>query len=108
MNGFGGKTHQPWKSSIHIYSGTDKDPIDEIAVGFRHSAILHCGKLLLCKNMDDEMCSPKLNDHELGILVQKFLHVSCGPDFTMAIDHSGKLLAWGNNTMAQVTNNNIF
>lgn len=102
MNGFGIKGHEPWKASVHIFSGSEKEPIDQVAVGFRHSAILHCGKLLICRNMNDEMSPPKLNDQDNLVISQRFLHVSCGPDFTIAMDQSGKLLAWGNNTMAQV------
>ncbi|KAK5645427.1 hypothetical protein RI129_006727 [Pyrocoelia pectoralis] len=101
QNIVGIKSHEPWKTSVHVFSGNEKEPIEQVAVGFRHSAVLQGGKLFLCKNMDDEMSPPKLNNRDLGILSQRFLHVSCGLDFTIAMDHSGKLLAWGNNAMAQ-------
>ncbi|KAF5306974.1 hypothetical protein FQR65_LT07196 [Abscondita terminalis] len=100
LNGVGGKLHQPWKSSVHIFGGNEKEPIEQVAVGFRHSAVLQAGKLFTCKNMEDEMTSSKLNQN-LGILSQRFLQISCGFDFTIAMDHSGKLFAWGNNAMAQ-------
>lgn len=29
------------------------------------------------------------------------MHVACGLDYTMAIDHTGKVLAWGSPSMAQ-------
>lgn len=99
----GGKPFEPWKIPVCIYNGTEKDPIDQVAVGFRHSAILHCGKLYLCKNMNDEVCMPKFNEEDnVGTANQKFINVSCGPDFTIAMDHTGRLLAWGNNALAQV------
>lgn len=47
------------------------------------------------------MCTPKLSQHDT-ILRQKFIHVSCGLDYTMALDQHGKLLAWGSPSMAQV------
>uniref|UniRef100_A0A1Y1KHK1 RCC1-like domain-containing protein n=1 Tax=Photinus pyralis TaxID=7054 RepID=A0A1Y1KHK1_PHOPY len=101
QNIVGTKSHEPWKSSLNVFSGNEKEPVEQVAVGFRHSAVLQGGKIFLCKNMEDEMSPPKLNNRDLGILSQRFLHVSCGLDFTIAMDHSGKLLAWGNNAMAQ-------
>ncbi|KAK4876051.1 hypothetical protein RN001_012473 [Aquatica leii] len=100
INGVGVKLHQPWKSSVHVFNGNEREPVEQVAVGFRHSAILHAGKLFTCKSMEDEMTSSKLNQN-LGILSQRLLHVSCGLDFTIAMDHTGKLFAWGNNAMAQ-------
>lgn len=95
-----------WKASVHVYSSKSKRKIDEITVGYRHTAILHCGQILWGKNKDDELNSPKLREQDNlnSLFTQRFLHVSCGLDYTMAIDHTGKLLAWGGSSMAQVNN----
>lgn len=93
-----------WKNCAHVYSGNSQRPIDQVAVGYRHCAILHSGKILLGKNKDDELNSPKLKDKDnISFFTYKFLHVSCGLDYTMAIDQIGKLLAWGSPSMAQVS-----
>ncbi|KRT80619.1 Regulator of chromosome condensation repeat containing protein, partial [Oryctes borbonicus] len=96
------KLYEPWKNSLHIYTNVSDKPIDQVAVGFRHSAILHNGKLLWNKSKEGELCSPKLRDQDALIsLSQRFLHVSCGLDYIMAMEQTGKILAWGNNTVAQ-------
>ncbi|KAJ8961053.1 hypothetical protein NQ314_005983 [Rhamnusium bicolor] len=103
QNGLSLKSPDSWKASVHIYSGINKKPIEQVAVGYRHSAILHNGKILWGKNKDDELSPPKLRnqDNMNSLFTQRFLHVSCGVDYTMAIDHTGKLLAWGSPSMAQ-------
>ncbi|KAJ8917788.1 hypothetical protein NQ315_010694 [Exocentrus adspersus] len=102
QNGVAVKSPDSWKASVHIYSALNKRPVEQIAVGYRHSAILHNGKILWGKNKDDELSPPKLRDEDnVNLFPQRFLHVSCGLDYTMAIDHTGKLLAWGSPSMAQ-------
>nr|XP_015840194.1 PREDICTED: uncharacterized protein LOC103312885 [Tribolium castaneum] len=102
QNGLSLKGPDSWKASVHIYSGGNKKPIEQVVVGYRHSVILHNGKLLWGKNKDDELSPPKLNDKDnISFFAHKFIHVSCGLDYTMAIDHAGKLLAWGSPSMAQ-------
>lgn len=92
-----------WKVSVHVYSSKSKRSIEQIAVGYRHTAILHCGQILWGKNKDDELASPKLREEDnMSLFAHRFLHVSCGFDYTMAMDHTGKLLAWGSPSMAQV------
>lgn len=105
QNGLSIKSPDSWKASVHIYSALHKKPIEQVAVGYRHSAILHNGKILWGKNKDDELSPPKLRDQDNmnSMFQQRFLHVSCGLDYTMAIDHTGKLLAWGSPSMAQVS-----
>lgn len=98
------KLYEPWKNSLHIYTSVSEKPIEQVAVGFRHSAILHNGKLLWNRSKEGELCSPKLRDQDTLIsLSQRFLHVSCGLDYIMAMEQSGRVLAWGNNTVAQVS-----
>lgn len=53
------------------------------------------------RSRDEELCSPKLRQQDT-VLAQRLTHVSCGWDYTMAIDHYGKLIAWGSLNMAQV------
>ncbi|CAG9819004.1 unnamed protein product [Phaedon cochleariae] len=92
-----------WKNSVHIYSGLSKKPIDQVAVGYRHQAVLHNGKILWGRSKDEELSPPKLRQEDTvnSLFAQKFLHISCGLDYTMAIDHTGKVLAWGSSSMAQ-------
>nr|CAH7724512.1 unnamed protein product [Callosobruchus chinensis] len=103
QNGLSCKPSDSWKSTVHIYSSPNGSRIDQIAVGYRHSAILQNGKILWGKNRDDELCPPTLRqqDNMNSMFMQRFSYVSCGVDYTMAIDHTGKLLAWGSPSMAQ-------
>ncbi|XP_019873194.2 uncharacterized protein LOC109601394 [Aethina tumida] len=102
QNGLSLKPPDSWKASVHVYSGINKRPIEQVSVGYRHSAILHNGKILWGKNKNDELSPPKMRDQDnVNLFTQRFLHVACGLDYTMAIDHTGKLLAWGNASMAQ-------
>jgi alpha-tubulin suppressor-like RCC1 family protein len=104
QNGLSLKGPDSWKASVHVYSSTNKKPIEQVAVGYRHSAILHSGKILWGKNKDDELSPPKLKDKDnISFFTHKFIHVACGLDYTMAIDQAGKLLAWGSPSMAQVS-----
>ncbi|CAG9862070.1 unnamed protein product [Phyllotreta striolata] len=99
-----GKPSESWKTSTHIYTASGgKKSIEQVAVGYRHSVVLHNGKLLWGKNRDEELSSPKLKpqDGVNAFFVQKFTHVSCGLDYTMAIDNTGKVLAWVSPSMAQ-------
>ncbi|XP_028138515.1 uncharacterized protein LOC114332924 [Diabrotica virgifera virgifera] len=97
------KPSESWKASTHIYSGFNKKPIEQVAVGYRHSVVLHNGKILWGKNREEELCVPKLKQQDgvSSLFAQRFVHVSCGLEYTMAIDHAGKLLAWGSPSMAQ-------
>lgn len=103
QNGVLAKPTESWKSSTHIYSGVGKKQIERVAVGYRHSVVLHNGKLLWGKNREEELNSPKLKQQDgvNSFFIQKFMHVACGLDYTMAIDHTGKVLAWGSPSMAQ-------
>lgn len=104
QNGVNIKGFEGWKTSVHIYSGGNRF-IEQVAVGYRHSAVLHNGKILWGKNKEEELNPPKMKDKDnISFFTHKFLHVACGLDYTMAIDHSGKLLAWGNSSMAHVSN----
>nr|XP_022917889.1 uncharacterized protein LOC111427131 [Onthophagus taurus] len=102
--GTNGKPYEPWRGSCNVYTSSINKPIEQVATGFRHSVILHNGKLVWNKVKEGEMSSPKLRDEDSALtatLGQRFLHVSCGLDYVMALDTNGKVLAWGNNTMAQ-------
>lgn len=103
QNGISVNPCESWKNSVHIYSGGNRS-VEQVAVGYRHSALLHNGKLLWGKNKEEELSPPKMKDKDnISFFTHKFLHIACGLDYTMAIDHSGKLLAWGNSSMAQVS-----
>lgn len=54
------------------------------------------------KNKDEELCQPNLRDPYEGIMGHRFTHVSCGLDYTMAIDQNGQVLAWGTPAMIEV------
>lgn len=100
----GAKLYEPWKNSLHLYTNVSEKSIEQVAVGFRHSAVLHNGKLLWNRSKEGELCSPKFRDQDTLIsLNQRFLFVSCSLDYIMALEQSGKVLAWGNATMAQVS-----
>ncbi|KAL3269950.1 hypothetical protein HHI36_009006 [Cryptolaemus montrouzieri] len=102
-NGISTKPPESWKISVNVYSGSNRGPIDQISIGYRHTVILHNGKMLWGKNKDDDLSPPHLRDQDtLNIFNYRFLHVSCGFDYTMAVDHIGRLLAWGSVSMAQV------
>ncbi|XP_017773369.1 PREDICTED: uncharacterized protein LOC108560363 [Nicrophorus vespilloides] len=102
LNVYGSKPYEPWKASLNIYSSGNQKSVDECSVGYRHSALLHGGKLLWGCSRDGELCEPKIREQDLlRGMHQKFMHVSCGPDFIMAVENCGKVLAWGNNHMAQ-------
>lgn len=96
-----------WKCGRRIYIAQNDIPIDQVAVGYRHSVILHDGRIHWGKTNDEELCTPKVNHHDT-ILRQRFVHVSCGLDYTMALDQHGKLLAWGSPSMAQVRHQVFF
>lgn len=101
QNGISVKSTDMWKYGRRIYIAQNDIPIEQVAVGYRHSVILHDGRIHWGKTNDEELCTPKLNRHDT-ILRQRFVHVSCGLDYTMALDQHGKLLAWGSPSMAQV------
>ncbi|XP_057652123.1 uncharacterized protein LOC130891409 isoform X2 [Diorhabda carinulata] len=97
------KSSDSWKASTHIFTGFNKKPIEQVDVGYRHTVALHNGKILWSKSREEGLCVPKLEQQEgmNSLFSQRFLHVSCGLEYTMAIDHTGKLLAWGSQSMAQ-------
>ncbi|KAJ8969558.1 hypothetical protein NQ317_016590 [Molorchus minor] len=92
-----------WKSCVRVYSATKK-PVDQVALGFRHFALIHDGKMFWGKIKEDDLSHPKMREEDImnGFFPQKFLHVSCGLDYTMAMDHTGKLLAWGSESMEKI------
>nr|XP_023021233.1 uncharacterized protein LOC111509680 isoform X1 [Leptinotarsa decemlineata] len=102
-NGLSRRPSDFYKTSVHVYSSVNDKPIEQVAIGYRHSVILHEGRILWGRSKDDELYGPKLKpkDNMNSSFSQKFLHISCGLEYTMAIDHSGKVLAWGSPTMAQ-------
>ncbi|KAL1494566.1 hypothetical protein ABEB36_010144 [Hypothenemus hampei] len=93
--------HESWKLSVQIYHSQNRRPIKQISVGFRHCAILDQGRILWGRNKDEELCQPNLKDPYEGIIGHRFAHVSCGLDYTMAIDQNGQVLAWGTPAMME-------
>ncbi|KAF7273866.1 hypothetical protein GWI33_013444 [Rhynchophorus ferrugineus] len=92
---------ESWKTSIQMYQSQTKRTIKQIAVGYRHCAILDQGRIYWGKNKDDELSQPNLKDPYEGVMGHRFTHVACGLDYTMAIDHTGQLLAWGTPAMIE-------
>lgn len=98
------KMPECWKAAVNIHSGSENGLIQQISVGYRHTAILKQGRILWGKNKDYELSPPHLQEQDilLNIPNYRFTHVCCGLDYTMAVDQIGRLLAWGSISMAQV------
>lgn len=88
------------KSAILIYSSKNSKPIEQVAVGYRHSVILHNGCILFSKYRGENLNSPKMNEHD-SVFNQKFVEVSCGSDYMLALEQSGRVLAWGGPSLSQ-------
>lgn len=95
-----------WKTPMHV-SQWNAATISRVAVGFRHTAVIDCGLVYSGKFFDDDFQMAKLGDEQHKDLYcvhpHKFLHVSCGLDYTLAMDASGKLFGWGSSSLAQVS-----
>ncbi|KAH1017237.1 hypothetical protein HUJ05_007910 [Dendroctonus ponderosae] len=92
---------ESWKSSIEMYESKARIPIKEISVGYRHCAILDKGRIFWGKNKDEELTEPNVKDPYEDIIGHKFDHVSCGLDYTMAIEQNGQVFAWGTPAMIE-------
>ncbi|CAG9760775.1 unnamed protein product [Ceutorhynchus assimilis] len=92
---------ETWKSTVQMYYSRTRRPIRQISVGQRHCAILDQGRILWGKNKDEVLCQPNVRDHYEGNMGHRFTHVSCGLDYTMAIDQNGQVLAWGTPAMIE-------
>lgn len=95
------KPPESCKSSVLLYSSVNKKPIEQVAAGYRHSVILHGGIILFSKCRGGQLNRPKTNEHD-SIFNQRFLEISCGSDFMMALEQSGRVLAWGGPSLSQV------
>lgn len=94
------KPFESCKSTSLLYSSTNTKPIEQVAVGYRHSIILHNGVILFTKYRGGQLIRPKVNEHE-SMFNQKFVEISSGSDFMMALDQSGRVLAWGGPSLTQ-------
>lgn len=96
------KTVESFKSSVLLYSGgATQKPVEKVAVGYRHSVILHNGIILYTKCKGGQLNKPKMSERE-SILNQRFVEISCGSDFMMGLEQSGRVLAWGGPSLSQV------
>lgn len=100
LNGIEPKLSDSWKSCVKVYSSQTKKAVDEISVGFKYSAVLHNGRIVWGKSKEIELMNQSTKKETT--LVPKYIHVASGYDYVLAIEHSGKLVAWGNTTFAQV------
>ncbi|XP_066245482.1 uncharacterized protein ca [Euwallacea similis] len=100
-NGVVNSLTESWRSSVQMYHSQTRRPIRQISVGYRHCAILDQGRILWGKNKEEELCQPNLRDPYEGVMSHRFSHVSCGLDYTMAIDQNGQVLAWGTPAMIE-------
>ncbi|KAI4462030.1 regulator of chromosome condensation [Holotrichia oblita] len=66
------KLYEPWKNSLHIYTSVSEKPIEQVAVGFRHSAILHNGKLLWNRNVTWKILRGKHKTRKQNDYVTKY------------------------------------
>lgn len=88
---------------VLVYSPDNEKPIEQISVGFSNCAIIHNGKVYWGKSKEGKLYSSNFQeDEKCGLFDQKYTHVSCGLDFILALEQSGKLVAWGNSKMSQV------
>ncbi|XP_060528037.1 uncharacterized protein LOC132703033 [Cylas formicarius] len=104
QNGLGSlKLSTPWRSCVNVYTGHTSKPIKQVAIGYRQTTILDNGRIWWGKNKEEELTQPHIRDqiYMNNVFTQKFWHVSCGFDYTMAIDHTGQVLAWGSPSMIQ-------
>lgn len=92
-----------WKLAVYIYSAENQKPIDHVSIGYRHAAILHNGKIIWGKSKEGVLSSSNVQEEDKATLFNsKNIYVACGLDYIMALEQTGKLIAWGNSTMAQV------
>lgn len=103
LNGIDPKILESWKCCTQIYANTNQKAIDEVAIGFKYTGILHCGKVLWGRNKEAELMTSNAKSKEASILQPKYTSVACGYDYMVAMEHSGRLVAWGNTTFAQVS-----
>lgn len=99
-NGISLKSNDNWKSAVLVYNDVD-EVMEQISVGYRHVALLTAGNILWGKTKEGELKYLKLGKEQMLLEKFRYLHVSCGSDYMMAIDQLGRLLAWGSISMAQ-------
>lgn len=88
---------------IRVFAPENQKPVEQISVGYSNCALIHNGKVYWGKSKDGKLYSSNFQEEDkCGLFDQKFVHVSCGLDYMMALEQSGKVLAWGNSKMAQV------
>lgn len=88
------------KATLLLYSKPNTKPIEQVAAGYRHSVILHNGVIRFTKFRGGKLSKPRMNEHD-SIFNQKFVEISCGSDFMMALEQSGRVLAWGGPSLIQ-------
>lgn len=103
LNGIEPKILESWKSCLKVYTNDTQKQIDEVAIGFRFMGILHGGKVIWGRNKETELITSNAKSKEPSILQPRYTNVACGYDYLVALEHSGKLVAWGNTSFAQVS-----
>lgn len=88
------------KSTILLYSSANSKSVEQVAVGYRHSVILDNGRIHFTRYRGGQLNSPKMNEHD-RVFNQKFVEISSGSDFMMALEHNGRVLAWGGPSLSQ-------
>lgn len=96
------KLPESCKASALIYSSSNGRPIEQVAVGYRHCVVLHSGTVLFTRGKGGQLLRPKMNEHDGFAGNRRFVEVSCGSDFMMALEQNGKVLAWGGPSLSQV------
>ena len=98
------KVESDWKKSVCVYINDSNKHIDQVCAGFRNSVALLDGKLFCNKSREGELLPLRLSEHNNSdSMIKQFLQVSCGPDYIVALEYTGKLYAWGNKSMVQVS-----
>lgn len=101
-------TYEPWRDYVTVLrrieaSRAARVSVEDVAIGYRHAALLSNGRLMWGRSRDGELGAPRVVDETSvpNMFGQKYVHVSCGGDYIMAMEQNGKVFAWGSNTMAQ-------
>lgn len=100
------QTVDSWKAPIHVYSGTNKSPIEQVAVGYRHIVVLQSKRLYFGNYKDSRLKQIKLTLQEAS--TKRHMEVACGTEYSIALEQGGKVYAFGKLSLTQVreiTNN---
>lgn len=90
-----------YKRPVFAYEATEREPLEQVATGYRHIVFIQGKKLFFGKYKDSKVTQIRLSTQPVGI--QRFIEVACGTEYSLTLEQNGKIYAFGKMSLTQVS-----